>query len=93
MQGSAYNTKYLVSNIQNIENKIYCMISVSGALIMGKDTWATHPTKVITAVGEEEEEGEVMGEGHTVQWPTSWKSTLFRNFRNYVCVTSSPAFE
>ena len=38
---------------------------------MVNHTWATHPTKVITAV-EEEEVVEVMGEGLIVQWPTSW---------------------
>ena len=46
------------------------MISVSGAPTMVNHTWATHPTKVITAV--EEEVVEVMGEGLIVQWPTSW---------------------
>ena len=47
------------------------MISVSGAPTMVNHTWATHPTKVITAV-EEEEVVEVMGEGLIVQWPISW---------------------
>ena len=49
------------------------MIFVSGAPTMVNHTWATHHTKVITAVEEEVVEVvEVMGEGLIVQWPTSW---------------------